>query len=247
MKIAKRLSRREMLRLFGSLGCGAALSPAPSGAGDHGDHALKSVDFMGPVKGIHAHFCGIHIAKNNPRFQIITQHYCSARTPEMHQCLLYDSCGANAKLLGVEYIISDRLYRDLPNGEKAYWHPHTYEVLAGGLIAPGAAPDDEMKFMKVILNTWGKTWHTWPDPRMPVPLGEPLLIWSLSGDGQADEAVVAARDKQFGVSTARIRERRVQEIGFQVPRVSQPRSMEQIGRQWTDSGPDTPTMVATSK
>src|SRR5437762_1418496 len=81
---------------------------------------------------------------------------------------------------------------------KKYWHPHTYEVLGGGLIAPGMPAEDELKFMKMILTTWGKAWHTWPDPHTAVPIGEPLLIWSLMGDGQADEKVVAARDKEFG-------------------------------------------------
>jgi hypothetical protein len=55
----------------------------------------------------------------------------------MFQCVLFDSTGANAKLLGVEYVISDATYRALPEAEKKYWHPHTYEVLGGGLAAPG--------------------------------------------------------------------------------------------------------------
>jgi Protein of unknown function (DUF1264) len=45
----------------------------------------------------------------------------------MHQCLLYDSTEKNARLLGVEYIISDRLYRELPEVEKKYWHPQSIE------------------------------------------------------------------------------------------------------------------------
>jgi hypothetical protein len=161
----------------------------------------------------------------------------------MLQCLLFDSCEKNAKLLGVEYIVTDAVYRRLPEAEKKYWHPHTYEVLAGGLIAPGMESGDESKFMKALLHTWGKTWHTWPDPRTPVPLGEPLLIWSFTGDGQANEDVIATRDRQFGVSTAKIRERRVREIGYEVPKVSQPKSLERVGRQWTDDGPDAPTPI----
>jgi hypothetical protein len=151
------------------------------------------------------------------------------------------SLQTNAKLLGVEYIITDKQYRKLPDAEKMYWHPHTYEVLAGGLIAPGMAPEEESKFMKAILTTWGKTWHTWPDPRTAVPLGEPLLIWALTGDGQADEKIIVARDRQFHVDTAQIRQRRGKEIGFEVPQVSLPKSLEQRGRQWTDEGEDKPT------
>jgi hypothetical protein len=159
----------------------------------------------------------------------------------MHQCLLYDSCEKNAKLLGVEYIVSDRIYHQLPDSEKKYWHPHTYEVLAGGLIAPGMKPEDELAFMKALLTTWGKTWHTWPDPSSAVPLGEPLLMWGVSGDGQLDETVVAARDKQFNVSAAAIREMRGRAFGWEVPKVSLPRSIDQLGRQWTDEGEDKPT------
>jgi len=101
-------------------------------------------------------------------------------------------------------------------------------------------PDDEKAFMKMILTTWGKAWHTWPDPASPVPIGEPLLIWSLMGDGQVDDKVVAARDKQFGCSTEKIREARAKDFGLDVPNVSSPKSMDYIGRQWTDSGDDKP-------
>jgi hypothetical protein len=155
--------------------------------------------------------------------------------------LLYDSHDKNARLLGVEYIVSDRIYRELPDAEKKYWHPHTYEVLAGGLIAPSMKPADELSFMKALLTTWGKTWHTWPDPRTPVPMGEPLLMWALTGDGQINDDVIAARDKQFNVSAARIRELRCQSIGYEVPKVSLPSSIDQVGRQWTDEGEDKPT------
>jgi hypothetical protein len=159
----------------------------------------------------------------------------------MFQCVLFDGTGANAKLLGVEYVISDAAYRALPEGEKKYWHPHTYEVLSGGLVAPGMPEADEKQFMKTLLTTWGKAWHTWPDPKTAVPTGEPLLIWSLGGDGQCDDAVVAARDRRYGVDTAAIRERRGRELGLKVPQVPHPTSMDDRGRQWTASGDDQPT------
>jgi len=237
------LDRREMIGVLGSIGVGAAAVSSPLSAADHESADRKTTSFMAPVSSLHAHFCGIHIAKKNPKFQLVTQHYCAGRTEDMHQCLLYDSCDKNAKLLGVEYIVTDKVYQRLPNAEKKYWHPHTYEVLAGGLIAPGMDTVEESQFMKFVLHTWGKTWHTWPDPTTDVPLGEPLLMWALTGDGQANEDVFAARDRQFGVSAAQIRQQRVQEIGLQVPQVLQPKSMDQPGRQWTDQGPDMPTRI----
>jgi hypothetical protein len=196
---------------------------------------------MAPLGNHHLHFCGIHVAKKDPRIQIITQHYCGMVGEGMHQCLLYDSVGKNARLLGVEYIISDAIFRKLPEIEQRYWHPHTYEVLGGGLIAPAMKPDDEMAFMKGLLTTWGKTWHTWPDPSTPVPMGEPMLMWSLTGDGQDDPQVIAARDKEFGVKTADIRAKRIDAIGYEIPAVPLPKDIDAIGRQWTASGEDKPT------
>jgi hypothetical protein len=234
------MDRRELFGILGAMGAGLA-GAGSLAAEDHAAHPEGGNQRLAPVANLHAHFCGIHMAKKDPKFQIVTQHYCAAVSDEVHQCLLFDSCDKGAKLLGVEYIISDRLYRELDDQEKKYWHAHTYEVLGGGLIAPGMSPADEMKFMKVLLNTWGKTWHTWPDPKTKVPVGEPLLIWSLMADGQADEKVVAARDKEFGVSTAKIREQRGRAFGLEVPKVSLPKSMDTIGRQWTNEGEDKPT------
>lgn len=227
------MHRRDLL---GALGVGLA------GVGLAADHE-DADKYLAPAKGLHHHFCGIHVAKNNPKLQLIAQHYCAPLGEQMHQCILFDSTEKNAKLLGVEYIIDDKLYRSLPDGEKKYWHPHTYEVLGGGLIAPGLSEEDELKFMKGLLTTWGKSWHTWPDPAAAVPLGEPLLMWALTGDGQGDAAVAAKRDKLFKVSMASIRKRRIKAIGYEVPRVPPPKSLDTVGRQWTADGDDRPTAV----
>ncbi len=241
------MKRRELLGVMGAIGAtgvgavaGVSLAEAAQkGADEHGH--MTDNKMMAPVGNLHLHFCGIHCAKKDPRIQIITQHYCGAVGEGMHQCLLYDSAEKNARLLGVEYIVSDDIYQKLPEVEKRYWHPHTYEVLGGGLIAPGMKPEDEMAFMKALLTTWGKTWHTWPDPSTPVPMGEPMLMWALTGDGQDDPKVVAARDKQFGVSIKEIRAKRIAGIGYDVPKVPSPKDVDVIGRQWTASGEDKPS------
>jgi len=233
------MTRRDILKLVASVSVAGTISEAVVESAEQ--HPAQPANrFMGPVSHSHLHFCGIHIAKNDPKIQLITQHYCCPLGDEMHQCLLYDSIERNAKLLGVEYIISDRMYRALPMTEKRYWHAHTYEVLAGGLISPSMRPDEEMKFMKALITTWGKTWHTWPDPRSAVPMGEPLLMWSAMGDGQINREVVATRDRVFNVNGQQIREARVKEIGIEVPQVAPPKTIDTIGRQWTNDGEDTP-------
>ncbi len=236
------MDRRELFGLLGAAGAGLACTPTADA--QHG-HGAKAGD--GPMGKSHLHFCGIHMAKKNPKLQFVTQHYCAAHAGgadgDVFQCVLFDGTGANAKLLGVEYLISDAAFRKLPEDEKKYWHSHTYEVLGGGLIAPGMSAKDETDFMKVVITTWGKAWHTWPDPSTSVPVGEPMLIWSLMGDGQVDEKLLAERDKQFKVDTAKVREARAKEFGLAVPAVSLPKDLNAIGRQWTDTGDDKPTKL----
>jgi hypothetical protein len=227
------MDRRE---LFGALGVLGAASAA--GAHDHGGKG-------GPLGEKCLHFCGIHLAKADQKKQFVTQHYCTGHprgeAGAVFQCVLFDGTGADAKLVGVEYIISDEAYRKLPDKEKPYWHAHTYEVLGGGLIAPGMDPAEEKKFMTAVLTTWGKAWHTWPDPTTDVPVGEPLLIWSLMGDGQADPKLLAARDRAFKVDSARIGAARCKELGYEAPNVPAPKVVSDVGRQWTGTGDDKPT------
>ena len=52
----------------------------------------------------------------------------------MAQCVLFDGNTVGARMMGVEYIISEKPYNTLPSDEKAYWHPHNYEILSGQLL-----------------------------------------------------------------------------------------------------------------
>lgn len=60
--------------------------------------------------------------------QVEAHHYCSHLNEEVRQCIIYDSADNNARLIGIEYIISRRLFEALPEEEKKLWHSHQYEV-----------------------------------------------------------------------------------------------------------------------
>jgi len=47
----------------------------------------------------------------------------------MRQCLIYDSPEKGARLIGVEYMITPKLYDTLDQEEKKLWHSHEYEVI----------------------------------------------------------------------------------------------------------------------
>lgn len=205
----------------------------------HGDAAHNSPHWGAP-HSMHLYLCAFHVAKERPSFQIEAHHYCAPHG-DIHQCVIYDGKGAGAKLLGVEYLISDDQYRKLPDSEKKYWHPHAYEIISGQLIAADLPKEGDDLF-KGLITSWGKTWHTWPDPTTAIPTGEPLLMWSANGDGQISPSLISKRDAQFGISTDAIRERR-KAFGFAIPNVAPPKSINDLGRQWTSSGSDTPTKL----
>ena len=189
--------------------------PAPPGtdktaktrALELGAHALQR---NSPVEALDIHLDGFHAMKDEPDLQMEAHHYCHQVNQDFAQCVLFDGTGPDARLDGVEYIVSARLFDTLPAQEKAYWHPHNGEILSGQLVAPGLPQAAEHALMKDKMNSYGKTWHLWRtglDGRPPdaVPLGAPMLAWSFSRDGEADPGLVQRRDERLGVDTAKRR------------------------------------------
>ncbi len=111
--------------------------------------------------------------------------------------------------MGVEYIVSARLFGTLPAAEKSLWHSHVHEVKSGQLVAPGLPVVAENALMRKIVGTYGKTWHTWhTDRQKTLPVGVPQLMMGFTADGQVDAAMVAARDKRLGIDSGEKRAKR---------------------------------------
>lgn len=129
---------------------------------------------------------------------------------DLRQCLIYDSCQPNARLIGVEYMIPRNVYEKLDAEEQKLWHSHEFEVQSGMLILP--APQShkrhedtwenlETEAMKEVVGLYGKTYHLWQvDRGDEVPLGTPKLMGSLTESKQLniDEAL-RDRNKRFDV------------------------------------------------
>jgi len=158
----------------------------------------------------HLHICAFHIAKDDPSFVIETQHYCSHYNDNLFQCLLYETTlqGVKPKLLGVEYVISDAAYQKLTAEEKRLWHPHDFEVRQGLLATIGLPEKEDEQVMKALVTTWGKTWHTWPDPKTDIPLGAPRLMWSAGKPGDVPQKMIEARDKRWDINTEELKKER---------------------------------------
>ena len=76
----------------------------------------------------------LHLTFISPGSWIIVTH----TFIQVRQCIIYDSDKPNARLIGIEYIISRRLFNSLPDEEKPMWHSHMYEV-SPTLYAEGKA------------------------------------------------------------------------------------------------------------
>jgi hypothetical protein len=148
---------------------------------------------MTPLKDFDIYVVGLHCAKHEPDLQMEAHHFCRQVNQDLLQCVLFDGNTKDANLIGVEYIISERLFATLPEDEQSYWHPHNYEILSGQLCAPGLPEVAERAFLKELMNSYGKTWHTWHtgrhdgEPGDRLPLGDPKLMWSFNRDGEADD------------------------------------------------------------
>jgi Protein of unknown function (DUF1264) len=163
---------------------------------------------MTPLKGFDIYVAGLHCAKGEPSMQMEAHHYCRQVNQDLLQCTIFDGNTADANLIGIEYIVSERLFDGLPDDEKPYWHPHNYEILSGQLSAPGLPDVAERAFLEQLMNSYGKTWHTWHtgrhdgEPGDPLPLGDAKLMWSFNRDGEADERLKRDFERGMGIDEA---------------------------------------------
>ncbi|POS68874.1 DUF1264 domain-containing protein [Diaporthe helianthi] len=162
-----------------------------------------------PVKSICAHLNAFHVYADDPKRFVEANHYCSHLTEDVRQCILYDSPDPGARLIGIEYMITPKLYATLDAEERKLWHSHVFEVKSGMLIMPqpsalvpqAAWEKAESAEMEDVIELYGKVYHLWQvDKGHKIPLGEPKLMTSFTKAEQMPdfETVVAERDSRFG-------------------------------------------------
>ncbi|RYF08985.1 MAG: DUF1264 domain-containing protein [Comamonadaceae bacterium] len=219
-----------------SAGCGGGdtASPvqAPGAAKGASTQALEAgaaaLQDKPPVDALNAYLNGFHFYSGNMKGQMEAHHYCSILNEEVIQCAIYDGNTRNSKLMGVEYIISEQQFNQLPAAEKSLWHSHVHEVKSGQLVAPGIPNFAEQELMKKLVGTYGKTWHTWhTDQHKELPLGVPQLMMGFTADGQADPAMVQERDQRLGV---RSEDKRKSRESIPAPAIAQGADAWQRGR-----------------
>ncbi|MBB3103695.1 OBAP family protein [Azomonas macrocytogenes] len=169
----------------------------------------KLLQGKSPLNAVSAYLDGFHFYNGDINGQMEAHHYVTWLNEDLLQAVIFDGNGEDAKLMGVEYIISARLFHELPEDEKKLWHSHDYEVKSGALVAPGLPDIAEKELMEKVATTYGKTWHTWHTDRdKTLPYGIPALMMGFTADGQLDPELVKLRDQRLGIDTQAVQRNR---------------------------------------
>ncbi|QOR40840.1 OBAP family protein [Billgrantia diversa] len=223
-----------MLALTGCTGMGEAHSTTEVPGDPESTKAslleagAKVMQTDAPPSRLEVYLVGFHPLKKEPLHQFEAHHFCDQVNEDFLQCALYDGNSEDAKLNGIEYIISEELFERLPEEEKQYWHPHNGEIISGQLVAPNLPEIAEHELMESKINSYGKTWHTWHTwdtakgggtTEESLPLGEPSLAWSFNRDGEANPGLIEARDERMGIDTEERRRARQDLVPLAKPQV----------------------------
>jgi hypothetical protein len=192
-----------------------------------------------PLRPMDVYLVGFHPMKDDPSHQMEAHHYCHQVNEDFAQCTLFDGNTAQARLNGIEYIISEKLFATLPEGERKYWHPHNGEILSGQLAAPGIPEVAEKALMKSKLNSYGKTWHVWDTGALgktgdQLPLGPSMLAWSFNREGEAVPGLVEQRDSRMGLDSKAKRADRAELTGLARPQSGVDDLKGRFGRPTTE-------------
>ena len=125
---------------IGAAACGGGNTPTHGGTAAPGaDRTAKTsvleygnADLMqrkGPVQQLSIYLDAFHATKDDPTMQMEAHHYCNQMNEDFAQCVLFDGNTADARIVGVEVHRLGRIYNRLPADEKAYVHPHNFEIL----------------------------------------------------------------------------------------------------------------------
>jgi hypothetical protein len=182
-----RLSIPVLLACAASAIFGAVLGSGlrtPAARAQATGHAATPAGVKAPIQEVlHCPlaFSGVHLLKEMPEWSQVAYHFCKPVNEDLNQCVLYDGTGPDARLIGIEYLVSDAVYQKMPAEERVYWHDHKYEVDAGLLKSITQAGEDEKKTLAVVRTLWGKVYHTWASGR-DYPRGPARLYWSVTGE-----------------------------------------------------------------
>ncbi|KAI5064691.1 hypothetical protein GOP47_0019386 [Adiantum capillus-veneris] len=183
------------------------------------EKGAKLLQSLTPVKQFQQHVCTWAMYSHDMNRKIETHHYAARLNEDLLQCAVFDSDQDDARLIGVEYIISDRLFLALPEEEQKLWHSHLYEIEQGLWVNPGVPEVMQKMELKKLAKTYGKFWCTWQvDRGDKIPMGPPALMMSPQEvpPGQIPEEMVHNRDAKYNITSMQLAQNRADIAGSEV-------------------------------
>lgn len=168
------------------------------------DKGAQIMQSLKPVKQVRQHVCSFALYSHDMTRQIQTHHFLTRLNQDFLQCAVYDSDDSNARLIGVEYIVSDKIFDTLPAEEQKLWHSHAYEIKSGLWMSPHVQEFIQKSELEDLAKTYGKFWCTWQVDRGDrLPLGAPALMVSPqeANLGIVIPELVRKRDDKYKIST----------------------------------------------
>ncbi|CAH1448601.1 unnamed protein product [Lactuca virosa] len=175
------------------------------------DKSAQILQTLKPIKQISQHVCTFSVYSHDMSRQIEAHHYITRLNQDFLQCAVYDSDDPSARLIGVEYIVSDRIFDTLPTDEQKLWHSHDHEVTSGLWVNPRVPEMLHRTELENIAHTYGKFWCTWQVDRGDrLPLGAPALMMSpqVVNMGVVQPELVLVRDNKYKIKTDELRKSR---------------------------------------
>uniref|UniRef100_A0ACD5VGN3 Uncharacterized protein n=1 Tax=Avena sativa TaxID=4498 RepID=A0ACD5VGN3_AVESA len=169
------------------------------------DMGAQVLQPLKPVRQMKQHACSFALYAHDMHRQLEVHHFVSRLNQDVLQCAVYDSDKPSARLIGVEYIVSDSIFEALPAEEQKLWHSHAYEVKAGLWTDVGVPEMLQSSEMARMAKTYGKFWCTWQVDRGDrLPLGAPALMMSPQAvePGRVRAELVRDRDQRCKVDSS---------------------------------------------
>ncbi|CAN8245997.1 unnamed protein product [Cochlearia groenlandica] len=180
------------------------------------DKGSSMIQSLKPIKQMSLHLCSFACYGHDPSRQIQVHLYAHRVNEDFLQCAVYDRDSSKTHLIGIEYIVSERLFENFSAEEQKLWHSHDYEVQTGLLVTPRVPEVVAKPELQNIAKTYGKFWCTWQTDRGDkLPLGAPSLMMSPQNVnmGKIQPGLLKKRDDEYGISTNSLKESRVGIMG----------------------------------
>ena len=125
-----------------------------------------------PADGHDIHVTAPHIVEGKVMGPY--HHYCKAVTPEILECLIYDSADPKALMVQVEYFIAKTVSRKNVTLERwnRYYHDHKAEIASGRVKVLDRSPEEAAKIAEAASQTDGIIFHLWWPHGAKAPNGD---------------------------------------------------------------------------